>query len=119
MRSLLVALLALTMESCLADKPCYREEYNLSHLHVVYLDHEQLLKEYEKMSNRDATWVHEPGAEVGIPPSRIPELQSIRGFFDYRTETIFCEKGDFEACGHELMHATCGHYHPEGNPAYP
>ena len=86
--------------------PAMKCAFIVPHLHVVYLDREQLLKEYEKISNRDATWVHEPGAEAGIPTSRTSELRSIRAFFDYHTDTIFCEKGDFEACGHELMHAT-------------
>jgi hypothetical protein len=50
--------------------------------------------------------------------STIGHPATATSFFDYRTETSFCKKGDCEGCGHELMHWS-GHHHPEGSATYP
>ncbi|MBI5777487.1 MAG: hypothetical protein HY444_08860 [Nitrospirae bacterium] len=38
---------------------------------------------------------------------------TVKGFFDYKTNTIYCTKDNFDVCGHELFHAIMGRFHEE------
>ncbi len=40
-------------------------------------------------------------------------VKTVRGFFDFSTNTIYCPKMNFEVCGHELHHAIIGRFHSD------
>ena len=45
--------------------------------------------------------------------SSTPIVKTVRGFYDYSANTLYCEKWNFEVCGHELHHAALGQFHPQ------
>ncbi len=85
----------------------YVEEYEIRQLKVVFLDERSLHERWTHIAGRDAVRFSSPMA------SSTPMVQTVRGFYDYATNTLYCEKWNFEVCGHELHHATLGQFHPE------
>ena len=83
----------------------YREEHQVTNLNVVFLDQPSLHKEWEARTGQ-------PGVEfVGFHGNILPAVKTLQGFFDFRTNTLYCPKWNFEVCGHELHHAVLGHFH--------
>ncbi|MDF0673696.1 MAG: hypothetical protein P0120_05045 [Nitrospira sp.] len=41
--------------------------------------------------------------------STTPFIKTVRGFYDYATNTLYCVKWHFEICGH----AALGQFHPQ------
>ncbi|WP_447969167.1 hypothetical protein [Nitrospira sp. M1] len=83
----------------------YREDYDIQHLKVVFLDQQTL---HEEWGNRTGQ------SGVQFMPSHggsMPSLKTLRGFFDFTTNTLYCPKWNFAVCGHELHHAALGHFH--------
>lgn len=93
-RLILSCLLLLVVGCATAPIGRYREEHDIQ-VKVVYLDKESLHEEYEGLSMLPAV--------VG--------RRGVRAFFDPETNTLYCQKWDFEYCGHELHHATNGAWH--------
>ena len=95
-------LLALALSGCTAQQQ-YTEKYNLQSLNVVFLDEQSVGEQYLLLSGR-------PAVEILADHGSI-STKTVRGFFDSRTNTVYCQKMDFEVCGHELHHAVIGHFH--------
>jgi hypothetical protein len=90
---------------CVPVQQPYYERYAIKDLTVVLLDQTSLHHRYEEMAGHAAVTLmgSDSSATIG----------SVRGFFDPRTNTIYCSKMDFAICGHELHHAIIGRFHPE------
>jgi hypothetical protein len=94
----------LVLAGCSALQPTpYSEEYTLTNVTVVFLDEQTLRDRYQALSG------HSGVLFSAFSPT--PSVKTVRGFYDYRTKTIYCPKMDFLACGHELHHATLGRFH--------
>lgn len=89
-----------------AEPGRYRETHEISHLKVVFLDDQSLQEMWETKTGQPGTqfqpWMRGDLASV----------KTIRGFYDFSTETLYCPKWNYEVCGHELHHAALGHFHP-------
>lgn len=48
-----------------------------------------------------------------VAGSRMSMADTVKGFFDYKTNTIYCTKDNFDVCGHELFHAIMDRFHEE------
>ena len=96
---------ALCLAGCMPAHKTYYERYAIKDLTVILLDQASLHQRYEEMAGRAAVTLmgSDSSATIG----------SVRGFFDPRTNTIYCSKMDFAICGHELHHAIIGRFHPE------
>ncbi|HZS11189.1 MAG TPA: hypothetical protein VFA38_02995 [Nitrospirales bacterium] len=90
---------------CMSSANRYYERHQLKELTVVFLDQDSLRGKYMLMSGRPATSIHTSASGTGV--------QTVKGFFDFETNTLYCSKMDFEVCGHELHHAIIGHFHPD------
>jgi len=95
----------LYLGGCMPAPIPYYEHYAVKDLTVILLDQTSLHHRYEEMAGRAAVTLmgSDSSATIG----------SVRGFFDPRTNTIYCSKMDFAICGHELHHAIIGRFHPE------
>ena len=84
----------------------YMETHEISHLKVVFLDAQSLEEMWETKTGKPGTqfqpWLRGDLASV----------KTVRGFYDFSTETLYCPKWNYEVCGHELHHAALGHFHP-------
>lgn len=102
----LLAVSLFTLSGCAAPE-MYREEHQLTDLHIVFLDKQSLHNEWEARTGR-------PGVEfmASRGQSATPQVTTLKGFFDFSSNTLYCPKWDFEVCGHELHHAALGHWHP-------
>ena len=83
----------------------YVEEYQIKNLKVVFLDAQSLHDEWEKRTGQQG---------VRFLPkmtSGMPAIKTLRGFYDFSTDTLYCPKWNFEVCGHELHHAVLGQFH--------
>ena len=85
----------------------YVEKHKIKQLTVVFLDEQSLHEQWVKIAGRAPVHFMTPMS------STTPLIKTIRGFYDYSTNTLYCEKLNFEVCGHELHHATLGQFHPE------
>jgi hypothetical protein len=97
--------LLFALSGCLHPSAPYYEPHELKNLRVVWLDQASLHEQYEQMSGKPALALYGADSSAGV--------QSVKGFYDFKTNTIYCSKMDFTACGHELHHAIIGHFHPE------
>ena len=100
-----LSILSLALGGCLQHPAPYYEQHELKNLRVVWLDQASLHGKYEEMSGKPAMALYGTGSSAGV--------QSVKGFYDFNTNTIFCSKMDFTACGHELHHAIIGHFHTD------
>lgn len=83
----------------------YIERHTIRNLTIVFLDENSLHEQWKQISGLDA--VHfQPQMD-----SPVPKVQTVKGFFDFASNTLYCPKWNFEVCGHELHHATLGHFH--------
>ena len=92
---------------CSSFSPEYIERHEVENLTVVFLDEKRLHEQWKRVTGqRPVRFVPKvTGGGFGT-------IKTVRGFYDFRTNTIYCPKWDFEVCGHELHHATVGHFHP-------
>jgi len=104
-RAIALSALTLLLFGCLSPGSRYYERHQLKDLTVVFLDQDSLRGKYMLLSGRPATSVHTSASGTG--------MQTVKGFFDFETNTLYCSKMDFEVCGHELHHAIIGHFHPD------
>lgn len=87
----------------------YHEKYEVKNLTVVLMDEETLRTEWRKVSGKPSMQF----VDLTIGQDNLHELRVVRGFFDYKTNTIYCPRMNFEVCGHELFHAITGRFHSE------
>lgn len=84
----------------------YMETHEISHLKVVFLD-DQSLRDVWKMKTGQPGTQFQPWLQGDLA-----SVKTVRGFYDFSTETLYCPKWNYEVCGHELHHAALGHFHP-------
>ena len=98
--------LACGLAGCAAGTSSQGERYELSHLNVVFLEEQEIQHKWEEVTGR---------SPVMMTPRLVMEtarrLETVVGFYDVQTRTIYCPKMDFEVCGHELHHAVLGRFH--------
>ncbi len=84
----------------------YMETHDIVHLNVVFLDDKSIQDMWKSKTGQPGTqfqpWLRGDMASI----------KTVRGFYDFSTETLYCPKWNFEVCGHELHHAALGHFHP-------
>ncbi len=90
-----------------AASPRYVEEYEVKQLKVVFLDEQSLHERWTQIAGRAPIQFATP------MNSSTPLVKTVRGFYDYSTNTLYCEKWNYEICGHELHHAALGQFHPQ------
>ena len=105
MRVCILALSLLMLDGC-GTPGKYREDHQLTNLHIVFLDNDTLREEWTARTGQSGV---EFMASRG--QSNFPQVKTLKGFFDFTTNTLFCPKWNFEVCGHELHHAALGHFH--------
>ncbi len=105
---LIVAWLCLGVGSMVGCSPQnrYMETHDILHLNVVFLDDKSIQDMWKSKTGQ-------PGVQFQ-PWMRgdLAAVKTVRGFYDFSTETLYCPKWNFEVCGHELHHAALGHFHP-------
>jgi hypothetical protein len=83
---ILIILSLLGLYNCTTPKT---EIYTLSSLTVVYTNSEKINEIWKRNGGRGEVY----------------------GFYNSKTKTIYCSKNNYANCGHELRHATEGHWH--------
>ncbi len=105
-----MVLLASTMLALLAGCGTtgsrYVEEHDIKQLKVVFLDERSLHERWTHIAGRDPVRFAAPMSSAD------PIVKTVLGFYDYSSNTLYCEKWNFEVCGHELHHAALGQFHP-------
>ncbi len=92
---------------CTGVQERYVEKHAIKNLTVVFLDERSLQEQWKQTVGLEA---------VRLMPqhdSTSPLVHTIKGFFDFTSNTLYCPKWSFEICGHELHHAALGHFHKE------
>ncbi len=89
---------------CVADGR-YREEHEIKRLNVVFVDQQTLHEEWKNRTGRSGVQFM-PSLSGGAS-----SVKTLRGFFDFTTNTLYCPKWNFTVCGHELHHAALGQFH--------
>jgi hypothetical protein len=90
---------------CITPTSRYVESHELVHLTVVFLDQDSMREKWTQITGRNSTVLESASGTTGV------SIRTVRGFYDYSTHTIYCEKWNFEVCGHELHHAVYGSFH--------
>jgi hypothetical protein len=83
----------------------YMETHEISNLKVVFVDAESLKELWESKTGQPGTQF-QPWLQ-----GNLASVKTVRGFYDFSTETLYCPKWNYEVCGHELHHAALGHFH--------
>lgn len=95
----------INLNSC-SQQSRYMETHEISNLKVVFLDAESLKELWKSKTGQPGTqfqpWLR----------GNLASVKTVRGFYDFSTETLYCPKWNYEVCGHELHHAALGHFHP-------
>lgn len=90
---------------CAGIQERYVEKHAIRNLTVVFLDEHSLHEQWKQTVGSDA---------VRFQPqinSNDPIVRTVKGFYDFSSNTLYCPKWNFEICGHELHHAALGHFH--------
>lgn len=104
----IVLLPALVLSGCaLFQSTPYQERYEIKHLTVVLMDEESIRSKWEEISRQPDVKIITIGAEAAT------QVKTVRGFYDFNTNTIYCPKMNYEVCGHELFHAIFRQFHPD------
>ncbi len=104
-------LLACMVAGCaeFRDDALYYETYEVKHLTVIILDDRALQRRWLYVSGRPASKT----IKFTVAGSQMSMADTVKGFFDYKTNTIYCTRDNFDVCGHELFHAIMGRFHEE------
>jgi hypothetical protein len=98
--------LASALPGCLGVQERYVEKHVIKNLTLVFLDEHSLHEQWKQTVGSEA---------VRFQPqmnSTVPLVHTVKGFYDFTSNTLYCPKWNFEVCGHELHHAALGHFHP-------
>jgi hypothetical protein len=101
-------LVGATLMGCGAVAERYYEPHHVRDLTIVFLDQKSLHQRYVQLSGKAAMKIHVSASQTHV--------ETVKGFFDFATNTLYCSRMDFESCGHELHHAVLGHFHPDASP---
>ena len=100
-------LLTSAFAGCAGVQERYVERHVIKNLTVVFLDEHSLHEQWKQTVGSEA---------VRFQPqmnSAVPLVQTVKGFYDFTSNTLYCPKWDFQICGHELHHAALGHFHED------
>ncbi len=97
--------IAITLLLSACATTAYRETHQINDLTIVFLDARSLAEAYRLRSGRSASDVTMRAQSLVI--------HRVTAFYDHETKTIYCQKWDFQNCGHELHHAALGKFHAE------
>ena len=85
----------------------YMETHEISNLKVIFLDDQSIQDMWKSKTGQPGTqfqpWLR----------GNLASVKTVRGFYDFSTETLYCPKWNYEVCGHELHHAALGRFHPK------
>ena len=101
---MLLSLLSVLQFGC-STSGRYVEQHEVKDLKIVFLDPESLHEEWTQRTGLQGTRFL-PALRGGLP-----SIKSVKGFYDFTSDTLYCPKWNFEVCGHELHHAALGHFH--------
>ncbi len=87
----------------------YYETHVIKNLTVILLDDRALQRRWQYVSGQPASKT----IKFTVAGSQVSMANTVKGFFDYKTNTIYCTKDNFDVCGHELFHAIMGRFHGE------
>lgn len=104
-RMIMCGLLLSTITGCGSVHDRYTERHTIKNLTVVFLDEDSLHERWKQISGSDAVRFQPH------PNKDVPNVHTVKGFFDFASNTLYCPKWNFEVCGHELHHAALGHFH--------
>jgi hypothetical protein len=102
------AALVATVGGCASTPDSYYERHEIPSLTVVFMDDTHLGEKWAAMTGKSAVRLAPPSGY-----SQSMSVHTVKGFFDFATNTIYCPKMDFAVCGHELHHAVLGRFHPD------
>lgn len=91
------------------DDALYYKTYEIKNLTVIILDDKALQRRWRYISGRPASKT----MKFTVAGNQMTMADTVKGFFDYKTNTIYCTKDNFDVCGHELFHAIMGRFHDE------
>jgi hypothetical protein len=91
------------VSACASGGAPYYEPHHVSDLTVVFLDQATLRTYYTRIMGKPATGIRASAYGTSV--------ETVKGFYDYETHTLYCSRMDFEVCGHELHHAVIGRFH--------
>jgi hypothetical protein len=110
MRVLVGLMLAAMLAGCAESKSdLYYETYLIRNLTVILLDDRALQRRWQHVSGQPASRT----IKFTVAGNQMSMADTVKGFFDYKTSTIYCTKDNFDVCGHELFHAIMGRFHEE------
>jgi len=103
-------MLAGALAGCVESKSdLYYETHLIKNLTVILLDDKALQRRWQYVSGQPASRT----IKFTVAGSQMSMADTVKGFFDYKTTTIYCTKDNFDVCGHELFHAIMGRFHQE------
>lgn len=103
-------LTAVLLAACAESKhDRYYETHEIRNLTVILLDDKALQRRWQYVSGQPASRT----IKFTVAGSQMSMANTVKGFFDYKTNTIYCTKDNFDVCGHELFHAIMGRFHQE------
>lgn len=106
----LVLMSAVLVAGCAESKDDrYYETHEIKNLTVILLDDKALQRRWQYVSGQPASRT----IKFSVAGNQMSMADTVKGFFDYKTNTIYCTKDNFEVCGHELFHAIMGRFHEE------
>ena len=105
--ALIGILLISTFIGCTGIQDRYVERHAIKNLTVVFLDEHSLHEQWKQIAGADAVHFQ---SQMN---SNVPLVHTVRGFYDFASNTLYCPKWHFEVCGHELHHAALGQFHKE------
>lgn len=105
LHALIGILLASAFIGCTGIQSRYVEKHAIKNLTVVFLDEHSLHEQWKQIVGSDAVRFQ---SQMN---SNVPLVRTVKGFYDFTSNTLYCPKWHFEVCGHELHHAVLGHFH--------
>jgi hypothetical protein len=99
------ALISSTLWGCAGLQDRYVEKYKIKNLTIVFLDESSLREQWKHVAGGDAVTFK---SQMN---SSVPVVNTVQGFYDFTSNTLYCPKWNFEVCGHELHHAALGQFH--------
>lgn len=109
-RTVNAVILAAALAGCAeSTSDLYYETHAIKNLTVILLDDEALQRSWQHVSGQPASRT----IKFTVAGSQMSMADTVKGFFDYKTNTIYCTKDNFDVCGHELFHAIMGRFHKE------
>ena len=98
-------IISLSFSGCTGLQDRYVEKHVIKSLTIVFLDEGSLREQWTQVAGSNAVRFK---TQMN---STVPLVNTVQGFYDFASNTLYCPKWNFEVCGHELHHAALGHFH--------